>query len=305
VDQFKIRDSSSYDSVAESFARFTDIVTKPLAETMVRLAGPAASGRLLDVGTGSGIVALRAAEQPGVASVAGVDLSGGLLDLARRKARDAGVSGEIQFVRSDAEALPFADRSFDAVLSLFALLHFPHPEVALCEMIRVLKPGGRLVIGIGSAPPWLSWRGWRHRFGRLSDLLDLKTGKLLLAPSHLNELVERLLPSAVEPEETELARDPGARAPKAATLIRNLGLTDLKTHWEGHHLRLPHAAEFWELQSTFSSIARKRLESCPEGQIQKVRQAFDESCRRVLRRDGRLEYHYAALYFHGTRPGPS
>ena len=303
MDQFKLKDSSSYDSVAEHFARFTDIVTKSLAETLVRFAGPPASGRVLDVGTGSGIVALRAAEQPGGVSVAGVDLSDGLLAVAQRKMRETGLSPKIHLVKSDAETLPFADGSFDAVLSLFALLHFPHPHTALLEMYRVLKPGGRLAIGIGSGPPWNSWQGWRHRLSRVSDLIDLKTGKLLLAPSHLNRIVERHLSSGAGPEETELARGHGSRAPKAAMLIRSLGLDGLRTYWEGHHLRLQNAEEFWDLQSTFSSIARKRLGSCTQMQLQEVRRVFDEECRDVLRHNGRLEYHYAAFFFAGTKPG--
>jgi SAM-dependent methyltransferase len=298
VEQFKISDAGSYDAVAESFAHFTGIVTKPLAETMVRLASLPSRGKVLDIGTGSGIVALSVVEQTSDVSVTGIDLSDGLLAIAQRHA----TPGRIQFAKADAEVLPFPDRFFDAVISLFALMHFPDPERALAEMYRVLKPGGRLVIGIGSAPPWSSWTGWRHRLGRVGDLIDLKTGKLLLAPLHINQLVEKYIPRGPAQEETNLAQDPGARAAGAASLIGKLGLTGLQTHWEGHHLDLADPQQFWDLQSTFSSIARKRLEHADKAQIDQARRVFDDDCRRVLSRGGRLEYHYAALYFHGRRP---
>jgi SAM-dependent methyltransferase len=303
VEQFKISDAGSYDAVAESFAHFTGIVTRPLAEKMVRLAGLRSSDRVLDVGTGSGIAALSAAGQIDNISVTGIDLSDGLLSIARRDASRARLAGRIEFAKADAEVLPFADRSFDAVISLFALMHFPNPERALAEMYRVLKPGGRLVIGIGSGPPWSSWQGWRHRLGRIRDLIHLKSGKLLLAPLHINQLVEKYIPQGPAQEETNLAKRPGARASGAASLIRGLGLTGLHTHWEGHHLDLADGQQFWELQSTFSSIARKRLEHAGEAQIGEIRQIFNDDCRRVLGRGGRLEYHYAAFYFYGKRPG--
>ena len=303
VEPFKVEDSSSYDAVAESFGHFTEMVTQPLAQTMVALADPSADAQILDVGTGSGIVALAAARRlGGRGCVTGVDLSDGLLAQASRNAAAAGLETRIHLRRGDAEALPFPDQSFDAVLCLFALLHFPAPQTALAEMYRVLKPGGRLVIGIGSAPPWNSIQGWMHRLSRLPDLIRLRTGKLLLAPAHLNRLVERHIPKPVASEETHLARGRAARAVAAAKLVRGAGFRQISTHWQGGHLVLDSAEEFWNLQRTFSSIARKRLRGATPQQQEIVRREFDSDCRRVLDKRGSLVYHYAAFYVHGSRP---
>jgi ubiquinone/menaquinone biosynthesis C-methylase UbiE len=296
VEPFKISDASSYDAVAENFGHFTELVTRPLAETLVSLASVGGNAQVLDVGTGSGIVALAAGRRlGGSGSITGVDLSDGLLAEARQNVA-AGLSTPVVLQSGDAEALPFPDQSFDAVLCLFALLHFPNPGIALSEMHRVLKPGGKLAIGIGSAPPWASIQGWTHRLSRLPDLIRLRTGRLLLAPAHLNSLVERHLPKPSAPEETHLARDRGARAPAAAKLVRAAGFNGIRTHWQGGHLVLNSAEEFWNLQRTFSSIARKRMREATPSQVAIVRRNFDADCRRVLSNRGKLVYHYAAFY---------
>src|SRR3989337_3754108 len=84
---FKTRDASSYDSVTDEFDRFTDRLSPPLAAQMIYLAQLAPSNWVLDVGTGTGLVALQAAQEVGPnGKVLGIDLSDGMLDTARAKA---------------------------------------------------------------------------------------------------------------------------------------------------------------------------------------------------------------------------
>jgi SAM-dependent methyltransferase len=114
--------------------------TTQVAGHLVRYAGVRAGERVLDVGTGTGVVAVTAALRG--AKVAGLDLTPELLEQARANAGVAGL--DVEWREGDAEALPFGDASFDVVLSQFGHMFAPRPEVAAREMLRVLKPGGRL-----------------------------------------------------------------------------------------------------------------------------------------------------------------
>jgi SAM-dependent methyltransferase len=95
---------------------------------------------VLDVATGTGNVALRAAI--GGARVTGLDLTPELFDTARRRAEALGV--EVDWVEGDAEDMPFEDGSFDRVLSAFGVQFAPRHEVAAGELVRVCRAGGTI-----------------------------------------------------------------------------------------------------------------------------------------------------------------
>ena len=100
--------------------------------------------RVLDIGTGKGRLAIAAALRG--ARVTGLDLSEEMLKDARHAAKD--VRSVIGFALGDAELLPYPNQVFDVVSCLEALMHFPHPDVALREMVRVTKPGGVVVLSV-------------------------------------------------------------------------------------------------------------------------------------------------------------
>ena len=135
----------------QGWASFTpfEMLTGSVAPDLVRFAGVTAGQRVLDVGCGTGVVALSAARNG--ATVTGADLTPALLEGARYNAALAGVA--IDFQEADVEALPFADASYDVVLSQFGHMFGPRPTVATAEMLRVLKPGG--VIAFSTWPPEL------------------------------------------------------------------------------------------------------------------------------------------------------
>jgi ubiquinone/menaquinone biosynthesis C-methylase UbiE len=108
-----------------------------LTTHLLALAGIAPGQAVLDVATGTGNVALRAAELG--ADVTGLDLVPDLLDIAR--ARD---HGRVAWIKGDAEALPFADASFDRVLSVVGVQFAPRHQVAADELVRVCRPGGAI-----------------------------------------------------------------------------------------------------------------------------------------------------------------
>jgi SAM-dependent methyltransferase len=107
---------------------------------LVRHADVQAGEQVLDLACGTGNAAIPAATIG--AQVTGVDLTPRMLELARERAETAGV--ELELTEGDAEDLPFDDGRFDVVLSAFGCMFAPRHEVVAREMVRVLRPGGRL-----------------------------------------------------------------------------------------------------------------------------------------------------------------
>jgi len=126
----------------------TALFTTPVAGHFVRFAGIAAGESVLDVGTGTGVVAITAARLG--AKVSGLDLTPELIDQAHDNAAIARLS-DIAWTVGDAEDLPYPDASFDVVVSQFGHMFAPRPDVAVAEMRRVLKPGGR--VAFATWPP--------------------------------------------------------------------------------------------------------------------------------------------------------
>jgi SAM-dependent methyltransferase len=128
------------------FAPLEAVTTIPAAK-LVKHARVRAQQTVLDVGCGTGVVAVTAARA--AAKVSGLDLSPVLIELAKKNGSLAGV--EVDFREGDVEALPYGDASFDVVLSQFGHMFAPRAEVALAEMLRVLRPGG--TIAFSTWPP--------------------------------------------------------------------------------------------------------------------------------------------------------
>lgn len=126
-----------------------EVFTTPSAARLVSFAGIRSAQAVLDVGCGTGVVAVTAAQLG--AKVSGADLTPELLARARENSKIAEV--EIDWQEADVEALPFAEAQFGAVLSQFGHMFAPRPEVAIAEMLRVLKPGG--TIAFATWPPEL------------------------------------------------------------------------------------------------------------------------------------------------------
>lgn len=99
--------------------------------------------RVLDAGCGAGHTALALA--PGAAHVTAIDLATAMLAQGQRLADERGLTN-ITFQPGDVEALTFADASFDLVTSRYSAHHWPHPQQALAEFRRVLRPGGRVLL---------------------------------------------------------------------------------------------------------------------------------------------------------------
>jgi SAM-dependent methyltransferase len=144
ADPFNGFEVAGWEKKATGYDDFFGRITTRLVESLLEAAGSRPRNRMLDVATGPGYVATRAAER-GV-SVVGVDIAKAMVSLARR------LHPQLDFREGNAEALPFPDESFDAVVGNFALLHLGRPEQAVAEFLRVLGPGGRLALTVWDVP---------------------------------------------------------------------------------------------------------------------------------------------------------
>lgn len=103
--------------------------------------------RVLDVAGGTGDMTARFAAAVGTGGrVVLSDINDAMLDVGRARLADRGIAGNVDFVRADAEDLPFADNSFDRVSIAFGLRNVTHIDRALASMFRVLQPGGKLLV---------------------------------------------------------------------------------------------------------------------------------------------------------------
>jgi SAM-dependent methyltransferase len=115
-------------------------ITVPPAGLLVEFSEVQPQQTVLDVACGTGVVAVTAARRGAI--VSGVDFVPQLIEYAKENARVAAV--KVAFSAGDVEALPYEDESFDMVLSQFGHMFAPRPEVAISEMLRVVKRGGCL-----------------------------------------------------------------------------------------------------------------------------------------------------------------
>jgi len=118
------------------------VFSMPEAENFVSRIGIASGAKVLDVACGTGNTSIPAAKSG--AEVTGLDIATNLLEQARTRAAQEGL--KIDFQEGDAEELPFADASFDVVLTMFGAMFAPRPERVAAELLRVCKPGGRIAM---------------------------------------------------------------------------------------------------------------------------------------------------------------
>ncbi|NLJ11731.1 bifunctional demethylmenaquinone methyltransferase/2-methoxy-6-polyprenyl-1,4-benzoquinol methylase UbiE [Denitrificimonas caeni] len=153
-----VRESEKAEKVAEVFhsvaARY-DIMNDVLSGGMhrlwkrftIELSGVRRGNKVLDIAGGTGDLARKFSSLVGTdGEVVLADINASMLKVGRDRLLDKGVANNIRFVQADAEKLPFPDNHFDVVTIAFGLRNVTHKEEALRSMLRVLKPGGRLLV---------------------------------------------------------------------------------------------------------------------------------------------------------------
>jgi len=251
----------AYGAAAEAYARILDATLAPVARRVVELADVGAGDRVLDLASGTGLVA-RAAVAAG-ASVVGVDISPGMVALARTLAPPP-----TEFLVGDAAQLPFESASFDVVTCGFGLSHMPDVETVLSELGRVLRPGGSLV-----EASWGSG-GRNPAFGTVLDALEER--------SH----------GALHAFEGILDEGTWADAERGAALLRAAGFLDVRVLTEplaGSYTD-PRAAIDWTLSWPDYGETAARLSN-------RERQAFRASAEESVAALEDLSWEFSINYY--------
>ena len=162
---FNARDAAAYE---RSMGRWSRL----LAPGFLRFAAIGAAARVLDVGCGTGSLLAALAETDRGAELHGIDASG---IYATAAASRFAADGRVQVRQGDAEALPYADGTFDAALSQLVLQFVSAPATALAEMRRVVRPGGTVAAAV-----WNSGGGMPHQrmFWDTAAMLDPEAARL-------------------------------------------------------------------------------------------------------------------------------
>jgi len=145
------RVSSVFSSVAENYDLMNDLMSLGVHRLWKRfvidLAGIRQGQRVLDLAGGTGDLAKQLLKRVGESgSVTLADISAPMLDVGRRRLVDSGILRGVSYVQANAETLPFAENSFDRVAIAFGLRNVTVKERALAAMLRVLRPGGQVLI---------------------------------------------------------------------------------------------------------------------------------------------------------------
>ncbi len=140
-----------YDLMNRLFSAGIDMKWRKKAISLLKNLYPKS---ILDMATGTGDMAILACRLLDPNKVIGVDLSAEMLELGRKKIEKEGLTKKIELLKGDGEAINFPDNSFDAVTVAFGVRNFENLDNGLRELLRVLKPGGKLVILEFSKPNW-------------------------------------------------------------------------------------------------------------------------------------------------------
>jgi ubiquinone/menaquinone biosynthesis C-methylase UbiE len=163
--------------------------------------GPMRGGRALDVGTGTARIPIQLCRADPGARVLGIDLAAHMLRIGSHNIAKAGLADRITLERIDAKGLPYADESFEAVISNSIVHHIPEPGFVLAEMVRVVAPDGTLFVRDLARPPSRE---------RLDQLVETYAGQ---EPADARALFAASLRAALTVDEVR-------------ALVRSLGLPD-------------------------------------------------------------------------------
>jgi len=194
---------------------FTSNEMREAGLELAQLDGPM---KILDVGAGTGTLSLQVAKRIGAEQLTLLDQSAQMLDQAKAKPELA----DCQFVLSDAQTLPFDDDSFDRVVSSGSFYYFPEPVAALREQMRVVRPGGRVLVMGSLQPKPLLIRFFAQTFNRFPTEEQYRSW---FAASGLTDVQTRFVSNPWNAEQYAIAIC-GVKAPGTPQPPRNMPAPD-------------------------------------------------------------------------------
>lgn len=140
-----------FHSVASNYDVMNDVMSMGIHRLWKRytieMSGVRSGQRVLDIAGGTGDLAAKFSELVGeTGEVVLADINESMLEVGRERLVDRGVLANVNYVQANAEVLPFPDNYFDCITIAFGLRNVTDKDAALCSMLRVLKPGGRLLV---------------------------------------------------------------------------------------------------------------------------------------------------------------
>ncbi len=254
---FKDVDRTSYNMVAGRWDALSQQTSGHFTPRLLELAGVGHGQRVLEVCCGTGVVSRLAAEAVApTGGVLGTDITPGMIDVARNLASGQGL-GNVEFQVMDCEALDVASDSFDAGLAMYP--HFSDHRRALSELFRVLKPGGRVAIGVG---------GGTRKPGEPMQPTPV-------ALRILEDVIQRYQPEDTGGHPPSWSGDDPLSGLPAA--LREAGFVDIVTDVDSHRVSLAGPEEAWEIWSMTASGVRHRLSLLAPDRREAVRRDFLEA----------------------------
>jgi ubiquinone/menaquinone biosynthesis C-methylase UbiE len=255
------RTASTYDPIAAITSR----VITPLLDA----ARVGQGMRVLDIGSGPGHAAAQAAQRG--AAVVGIDVATAMIQLARR------LHPGLDFREANAEALPFEDDCFDAVVGNFSVVHLGRPEQAVGEFVRVLKAGGQLALTVWDLPQRARWQG---------VFLDAVAAVDVTAPADVPPGPAFFRFSVDE---------------QFAALLQDCGLTDVEVTTIAFDHPMPTADEWWDGVLAGTVRVSALILRQHEPARQRIRAVFDQLVTEYQRGD-HLEVPVSVKLAAGSKP---
>ena len=249
----------------------------PLTRALIEQARIAPGQSVLDVAGGSGEPSLTIAQAVGPSGfVMCTDAIAEMVAVAEREALERGLKN-VQFRQCTADSLPFADESFDVAVSRLGIMFFPDPVAAVREMLRVIKPKGRVALAV-----------W---------------GKSELNPYSyvVTNVVSRYVPAApVAPDAPDAFRfaEPG----KLAGVLKDAGAIDVTERVVKFDMAAPLSPEeFWDMRSEISESLREKLKTLSSEDRGRLADEVQEAVREFFP-DGQMRFPAQMLIVSGAKP---